>query len=102
MSEQAPHHANVPPPPEPRDHSQMGASPIKPEQPRIVAWRPGQDRPSRPIIVALREAGVDCWIGSRREPVGNFEVSCMAGDVDRVRDLILGVDDGAAMLTRGR
>ena len=102
MSEQAPHHANVPAPPEPRDHSQMGASPVRPERPRIVAWRPGHDRPSRPIIVALREAGVDCWIGSRREPVNNFEVSCLVDDVDRVRAIIADVDPDAAMLARGR
>lgn len=102
MSEQAPHHANVPPPPEPRDHSQMGASPVRPERPRIVAWRPGEGRPSRPIIVALREAGIDCWIGSRREPVGNFEVSCLADQVERAHEVIVAVDPDAAMLARGR
>jgi hypothetical protein len=80
----------------------MGVGRATAERPQVVAWRPGEGRSSRPVIDALRSAGVDCWIGARREPPGNFEVSCLAADLDRVRELILQIDSDAAVLTRGR
>lgn len=88
--------------PVPPDRSRMGLSANNPEKPKVVAWAPTEGDPSRPIIAALREAGVDCWIGSRREPAGNFEVSCMASEEEKVNALILSIDPGATILTRGR
>jgi len=80
----------------------FGMSKNSPERPKVVAWGPSEGQPNRPIIEALRAVGIDCWVSSRREPANNFEVSCMAADSDRARDVILGVDDGATILTRGR
>ncbi|EFQ82955.1 hypothetical protein HMPREF0063_12164 [Aeromicrobium marinum DSM 15272] len=87
---------------EPKDFSRWGMSHERPEKPRVIAWRPGDDRPNAPIIAALRAAGFDVWIGSRREPIGNFEVSCMDADSERARDIILGIDPAAEQLTVGR
>lgn len=80
----------------------MGLSHDRPERPRVFAWCPGPGRTCAPILAALREAGVDCWIGSRREPVGNFEVSHLEADTDQVRSIIASVDPDAVPLTVGR
>ncbi|WP_370614639.1 hypothetical protein [Mumia sp. Pv 4-285] len=85
-----------------RDLSQMGLSDVRPERPRIIAWCPGEGSTNAPILAALRAEGFDVWIGSRREPVGNFEVSFLSADADRVRAIIAGVDPAAAPLTVGR
>ncbi|MFD1827467.1 MULTISPECIES: hypothetical protein [Mumia] len=86
----------------PRDLSRMGLSDNRPERPRIIAWKPGEGRSCAPILAALRAEGIDTWIGSRREPVGNFEVACLQDDVERIRAIIAAVDPDAAPLTVGR
>lgn len=80
----------------------MGQSDNRPERPRVVAWRPGPSHSCAPILAALRAAGIDCWIGSRREPVGNFEVSFLRADAERVPTIIGTIDPSAAPLTVGR
>ncbi|KAA1420599.1 hypothetical protein FE697_016760 [Mumia zhuanghuii] len=85
-----------------RDLSTMGQSDVRPERPRIIAWCPGAGTPSAPILAALRAEGFDVWIGSRREPAGNFEVSFLAADAERVRAIIAAVDPAATPLTVGR
>ncbi|WP_262848848.1 hypothetical protein [Mumia quercus] len=80
----------------------MGLSDDRPERPRIAAWSPGEGRSCAPILAALRAEGIDTWIGSRRVPVGNFEVACLEGDNERVRAIIEAVDPDAAPLSVGR
>lgn len=80
----------------------MGLSDNKEARPRIIAWAPTEGVSAGPIIAALRTEGFIARIGSRREPAGNFEVEFKAEDVDLVRDVILGIDPGAAPLTVGR
>lgn len=87
---------------EPRDFSRMGLSHDRPEKPRFGAWAPSDGKTSAPILAALRAEGFVAQIGSRKVPVGNFEVQYLHSDADRVREIILGVDPGAIALTVGR
>jgi hypothetical protein len=66
------------------------------------AWAPGAGQSSRPILVALREAGFLAQIGSRRAPAGNFEVRCFAAERQTTVDIITAVDPAARPLSVGR
>ena len=85
-----------------RDFSQWGVNEVRAERPRIVAWAPGPGGSSAAILAALRAAGIECRVGSRREPVGNFEAVYMAAEEQTVRRAILAVDGDARPLTVGR
>lgn len=72
------------------------------ETPMYAAWAPGEGRPNRSILVALRDEGYLAQIGSRGAPVGNFEVRYLGHQEDRVAEIILGLDPSATRLTVGR
>lgn len=72
------------------------------EKPTYAAWAPGEGRPSRSILVALRAEGYLAQIGSRGTPAGNFEVRYLDHQEDHVVEIILGLDPNATRLTVGR